>query len=293
MQKIVPFLWFDGKAEEAMNFYTSIFKNSKIGRITRYGEEGPGPKGAVMSVTFQLEGQNFYALNGGPEFTFTPAVSFFVNCDTSEEIDGLWEKLSESGAVLMPLNKYPFSEKFGWVADQFGISWQLNLGGAVQKINPFLMFVGEQHGKAEEAINFYISIFDNSSIISIERYGSGEEEPEGTVKRAKFVLSGQEFMAIDSNRPHHFTFTPAISFFVNCRTQEEVDELWNKLLEGGKSQGPGWIKDKYGLSWQVVPEILDKLLNSPDPEKSQRVMEAMLQMDKLNIEKLKSAYESQ
>jgi len=289
MQKIVPFLWFDGKAEEAMNFYTSIFKNSKTGRITRYGEAGPGPKGTVMSAIFQLEGQEFYALNGGPEFTFTPAVSFFVNCDTQEEIDGLWENLSEGGTVLMPLNKYPFSEKFGWAIDRFGVSWQINLAGAIQKIDPYLMFVGEQQGKAEEAINFYISMFDNSSITFIERYGAGEEEPKGTVKRAKFVLSGQEVMAIDSNRPHQFTFTPAISFFVNCETQEEVDELWNKLLEGGESQGPGWIKDKYGLSWQIIPTILDELLNDPDPEKSQRVMKVMLQMEKLDIEKLKQA----
>lgn len=291
MQKIVPFLWFDGKAEEAMNFYTSIFKNSKIGRITRYGEAGSGPKGTVMSVTFQLGGQEFYALNGGPEFTFTPAVSFFVNCDTMEEIDKLWENLSEGGTVLMPLSKYPFSEKFGWIMDQFGVSWQLNLAGAMQKINLFLMFVGEQQGKAEDAINFYTSIFDNSSIVSIERYGIGEEELEGTVKRAKFVLSGQEFMAIESGGPHHFTFTPVISFFVNCETQEEIDELWKKLLDSGESHGPGWIKDKYGLSWQIVPTVLDELLNDPDPEKSQRVMRSMLQMEKLDIEKLKDAYE--
>lgn len=293
MSKIAPFLWFDGKAEEAVNFYTSIFKNSKIGRISHYGEVGPGPEGTVMSVTFQLEGQDFYALNGGPEFTFTPAVSFFVNCDTSKEIDVLWEKLSEMGTVLMPLNKYPFSEKFGWVMDKFGISWQLNLEGAMQKINPFLMFIGEQNGKAEEAMNFYTSIFNNSSIVSIERYGKDEEEPEGAVKRAKFVLGGQEFMAIESGIQHHFTFTPAISFFINCKTQEEVDELWEKLLEGGEKQGPGWIKDKYGLSWQIVPTILDKLLNDPDPEKSQRVMQAMMKMKKLDIGKLKQAYEGQ
>jgi len=289
MQKIVPFLWFDGRSEEAANFYTSLFKNSKIKRINRYGEAGPGLKRTVMSVTFELEGQKFYALNGGPEFTFTPAISFFVNCDTKEEMDRLWKKLSEGGMVLMELNKYSFSEKFGWTIDQFGVSWQLNLADATQKINPFLMFVGDQQGKAEEAMNFYIAIFNNSSIASIERYGTGEGEPVGTVKRAKFVLNRQEFMAIDSSQPHSFTFTPAISFFVNCETQEELDELWEKLLEGGESQGPGWIKDKYGLSWQVVPTILDKLLNDPDLEKSKRVMNAMLQMEKLDIEKLKQA----
>src|SRR2546427_4645081 len=115
MQKIVPFLWFDGKAEEAMNFYVSIFKNSKVVTVTRYGEAGPGPKGTVMSVTFQLEGQDFYALNGGPQFSFTPAISFFVNCETQRELDELWEKLSAGGS----------KEQCGWLTDKFGLSWQI------------------------------------------------------------------------------------------------------------------------------------------------------------------------
>src|SRR5438128_1425493 len=115
MQKITPFLWFDGEAEDAMNFYTSIFKNSKVGRVTRYGEAGPGPKGNVMSATFQLEGQQFMALNGGPHFKFSPAISFFVNCETQEEVDDLWEKLSEGGQ----------KERCGWLKDKFGVSWQI------------------------------------------------------------------------------------------------------------------------------------------------------------------------
>jgi predicted 3-demethylubiquinone-9 3-methyltransferase (glyoxalase superfamily) len=193
----------------------------------------------------------------------------------------------------MELDKYPFSEKFGWVEDKFGVSWQLNLASSMQKITPFLMFVGKQHGKAEEAMNFYISLFNNSSIGEIERYGKGEEEPEGTVKHATFSLNGQEFMAMDSNREHPFTFTEATSLFVNCETREEVDELWEKLSEGGEKQRIGWLKDKYGVSWQVVPTVLGELLNDPDPEKSQRVMKSMLQMGKIDIEKLKQAYEGQ
>ena len=153
MQKITPFLWFDGKAEEAMNFYTSIFKNSKIGSVTRYGEAGPGPKGTVMSATFQLEGQEFYALNGGP----------------------------------------------------------------------------------------------------------------------------------------HFTFSPAISFFVSCKTQEEVDELWEKLSAGGEKGRCGWLKDKYGVSWQIIPSVLGEMLQDKDAEKSRKVMKAMLQMDKIDIKGLKQA----
>ena len=115
MQKITPFLWFDGKAEEAMNFYVSIFKNSKVGRVTRYGDAGPGPKRSVMSATFELEGQEFFALNGGPQFTFSPAISFFVNCETQEEVDALWEKLSAGGE----------KQKCGWVQDRYGLSWQI------------------------------------------------------------------------------------------------------------------------------------------------------------------------
>jgi predicted 3-demethylubiquinone-9 3-methyltransferase (glyoxalase superfamily) len=155
MQKITPFLWFDGKAEEAANFYTSIFKNSKVGRITRYGEAGPEPKGTAMSVTFQLEGQEFMALNGGPQFKFTEAISFFVNCET----------------------------------------------------------------------------------------------------------------------------------------QEEVDDLWAKLSVGGEKGRCGWLKDKFGLSWQIIPSALGQMLGDKDPEKSKKVMQAMLQMNKIDIEALKQAYE--
>ena len=155
MQKITPFLWFDNKAEEAMRFYTSIFKNSKVGEIRRYGDAGPGPKGSVMSTTFVLEGQEFIALNGGP----------------------------------------------------------------------------------------------------------------------------------------HFKFTPTISLFVNCETQEEVDELWSKLSAGGRIDRCGWLQDKYGLSWQIIPKALGEMLADKDPEKSQSVMKAMLQMDKIDVKRLKEAYE--
>jgi len=155
MQKITPFLWFDDKAEEAMNFYVSIFKNSKKGTITRYGEAGPGPMGSAMSVTFQLDGQEFFALNGGP----------------------------------------------------------------------------------------------------------------------------------------HFKFTEAISFFVNCETQQEVDELWEKLSAGGEKSRCGWLKDKYGLSWQIIPSVLTKLLGNKNPGKAKKVMEAMLQMTKIDIGLLQQAYD--
>jgi predicted 3-demethylubiquinone-9 3-methyltransferase (glyoxalase superfamily) len=279
MQKIRPFLWFDGKAEEAAKFYTSIFKNSEIRSISQ------------MSATFQLDGLEFIALNGGPQFKFSPATSFFVECERREELDAEWKRLSKGGTVLMELAAYPFSEKFGWVQDEFGVSWQLNLAGRKQTITPFLMFVGEQHGKAEEAMSFYISLFENSSVTRIERYGAGEAEAEGTVKHAKFALNGQRFMAMDSGREHPFTFTPAISFFVSCDTQEEINYFWEKLSAGGEKSRCGWLKDKFGVSWQIVPPVLGEFLNDEDEEKSERVMKAMLEMDKLDIKALRRAYQ--
>ncbi len=290
MQKITPFLWFDTQAQEAMELYTSIFKNSKIEGINYLNDEVPGPKGKVLTGSFHLPGQELMALNGGPEFTFTPATSFFVTCQTQAEIDALWAKLSEGGTVLMELGRYPFSEKFGWVNDRYNLSWQLNLAGIPQKVTPFLMFVGEQAGKAEEAIRFYAAVFKNSTIARIERYKPGEGGAEGSVKHAAFSLDGEEFMAMDSNLDHHFTFSPAVSFFVSCQNQDEVDYYWEKLSNGGEKGPCGWLKDRYGVSWQIVPTILRELMNDPDLDKSRRVTKAMLQMGKLDIEKLMQAY---
>ena len=155
----------------------------------------------------------------------------------------------------------------------------------MQTITPFLWF----DGKAEEAMNFYVSIFKNSKVGSVSRCGEGGPGPKGSVMSATFQLLGQEFIAL--NGGPMFTFSPAISFFVNCETQEEVDELWEKLSAGGEKQRCGWLKDKYGLSWQIIPSILGKLLQDKDAQKSSRAMQAMLQMDKLDIKRLQQAYD--
>jgi predicted 3-demethylubiquinone-9 3-methyltransferase (glyoxalase superfamily) len=155
----------------------------------------------------------------------------------------------------------------------------------MQKITPFLWF----DNNAEEAMNFYVSVFKNSKVISVARYGDAGPGPKGSVMTANFLLDGQEFVAL--NGGPQFKFTEAISFVVNCETQQEVDEFWEKLSEGGEESMCGWLKDKYGLSWQIVPTILVKLLQDKDPVKAKRVMEAMLQMKKIDIKKLKQAYE--
>jgi predicted 3-demethylubiquinone-9 3-methyltransferase (glyoxalase superfamily) len=253
-------------------------------------EEVPGPKGKALMASFQLAGDEFMALNGGPVFNFTPATSLFVTCQTKAEIDALWQKLCEGGTVLMEMAKYPFSEAFGWVNDRYHVSWQLNLAGSPQKVTPFLLFVGEQAGKAAEAVQFYTSVFKESNVIRIERYGAGEGGQEGTVKHASFSLNGLGFIAMDSSLEHAFTFTPAISFYVNCQDQAEVDYFWETLSKGGEESQCGWLKDRYGVSWQIVPTILGELMNDPDAEKANRVTQAMLKMGKLDIEKLKEAY---
>jgi predicted 3-demethylubiquinone-9 3-methyltransferase (glyoxalase superfamily) len=301
MQKIVPCLWFDKDAEEAMNFYVSVFANSqaKIVSIKRYPEEVPaefmkGMEGKVLTGQFDLAGHRFMALDGGPHFAFTPAISFFVRCQTEDEVDRYWNSLSDGGTVLMPLDKYPFSEKYGWIQDKYGVSWQVILAEDTveQEIVPSLLFVGDQAGKAEEAITFYAQVFDDAAVGDITRYGANQEpDKEGTVAYANFRLEGQSFAAMDSARQHDFTFNEAISLYVECDTQAEVDTLWEKLSAVPESEQCGWLKDKYGISWQIIPKQLGELMNDPDPEKSGRVTDAMLKMKKIEIVKLEEAYQ--
>jgi predicted 3-demethylubiquinone-9 3-methyltransferase (glyoxalase superfamily) len=290
-QKITPFLWFDNQAEEASQFYVSTFKNSAITGVNRYGEAGPEGQAPVLTTSFRLGNLEFTALNGGPEYTFTPAISLVVGCETEDEIDQLWAKLIDGGAALMPLDKYPFSPKFGWLVDKYGLSWQLNLNGIPQAIVPFLTFVGDQHGRAEEAINFYESVFENSRTDMIARHEGGGAEKEGTIQFASFTLAGQSFFAMESQLEHNFTFNPAISFFVSCKDQAEVDDLWGKLTADGGEPGPcGWLKDKFGVSWQIIPTLLMELIGDQDREKANRAMQAMLQMSKIDTAKLQAAY---
>jgi predicted 3-demethylubiquinone-9 3-methyltransferase (glyoxalase superfamily) len=294
MEKITPHLWFDNNAEEAAKFYTSTFKNSKIKNVTTLHNT---PSGTVEIFTVELLGQEFTLISPGPLFKFNPSVSFLVTCSTKEEVDMLWKKLSEEGTALIELAEYPFSEKYGWVQDRYGVSWQVMFIGErkiKQRIIPTLMFVGKQCGKAEEAINFYASTFGGARVGDIFRYSKGEEpDEEGTVKHATFTLEGQEFTAMDSARGHNFAFNEAISFMVHCDTQKEIDYYWGKLSADPNAEQCGWLKDKYGLSWQIVPNLMDEMLKDNDKNKIARVTEAFLQMKKLDIAKLKKAYESE
>src|SRR5687768_9514453 len=299
MQKITPHLWFDKEAREAAEFYASLFPDSNVTDITTLHDT---PSGDSDIVSFELAGQSFMAISAGPLFKFNPSVSFFVNFDPSRDqdarnnLDTLWEKLSQGGMALMPLDKYPFSERFGWVQDKYGLSWQLILTDPDGEERPFivpsLMFVGDVAGRAEEAINFYLSVFKDSKMGLISRYGKGQEpDKEGTVMFADFMLEGQWFAAMDSAHEHNFAFNEAISFLVQCDTQEEIDYYWEKLSAVPESEQCGWLKDKYGLSWQISSSALQEMMTKGTREQVDRVTQTFLPMKKLDIKKLEEAYE--
>jgi predicted 3-demethylubiquinone-9 3-methyltransferase (glyoxalase superfamily) len=293
MTKITPHLWFDKEAREAAEYYVSLFPGSQITNVTRLSGT---PSGDCDVVSFELAGQPFMAISAGPLFKFNPSVSFHAKCGTKEEVDAIWEKLSPGGKVLMPLDSYPFSERYGWLEDRYGLSWQVISVGAteiMQRFTPVLMFVGNVCGKAEEAINFYTSVFRNAPNVAdagetkatvLARYGKGDDpDTEGTVRYAQFSLPGQEFGAMDSAREHQFAFNEAISFIVPCDTQEEIDYFWGKLSADPKAEQCGWLKDRYGLSWQITPTAMGELLGGEDKERTGRVTQAFLKMKKFDI----------
>jgi predicted 3-demethylubiquinone-9 3-methyltransferase (glyoxalase superfamily) len=276
--EIYPCIWFDGQAQSAAEYYCSVFNNASI------TSESP------MATEFVVSGQRILCINGGPNFIPNPSVSFFVVCETEQEVDLLWDKLMETGIARMPLARYDWSEKYGWLQDRYHINWQLSLGkmeDVGQKISPSLLFTGELNGKAEEAVQFYTSVFENSSVRGILRYTAGQDETEGNVAHAQFNLGKSVFMAMDSSLPHQFSFNEAISFIVECFTQNEIDYYWEKLSAYPEAEQCGWLKDKFGISWQIIPSILPKLMN--DPERSENVVHAFMQMKKFDIEKLLKA----
>lgn len=292
MQKIIPHLWFDKEADEASQFYMSLFEGSKLKDKTVLNDT---PSGTVDMITVELAGQEFMLLSAGPYFKFTPAVSFLIACNTVAEVETLWGKLIENGEALMPLDIYPFSEKCGWVMDRYGLSWQVMYMGDFeikQKITPTLMFVGDNCGNAEDAIKFYTSMFNDSKIGDILRYGEdAAPNKPGTIQHAAFTLENQSFAAMDSAYEHNFTFNEAISFIVNCDTQEEIDYYWYKLSAVPEAEQCGWLKDKYGFSWQITPTIMNKMMQDKDPKKMAQVTEAFLKMKKFDIAELIKAYE--
>lgn len=291
-QLIVPHLWFNTEAKEAAAFYTSLLPDSKITSLVTLRDT---PSGDCDVVSFTLAGYEFMAISAGPLFTLNPSISFHIKCATEKEVDALWEKLLPGGKALMELGSYPFSKRYGWLEDRYGVSWQIihtENASAPGRIVPALMFVGEVCGKAEEAAQFYASTFPDSKLDVLARYTEDETpDAEGTVKYASLTLFGQEFGVMDSAYAHKFAFNEAVSLIVRCDSQEEIDRYWETLSAVPESEQCGWLKDRYGVSWQIVPREMDHMMSSSTPEQLARMMQAFMPMKKLDIAAIRAAYE--
>jgi len=293
-QKIIPHLWFDTQAVEAAEFYSSVFPDSEITNKTVMKNT---PSGDCDIVSFNVMGYNFMAISAGPYFKCNPSISFMVNFDPSrmenaqEKLDDIWAKLIDGGEIAMELGEYPFSKRYGWVQDKYGVSWQLILtdpkGEDRPAILPSLLFVTDSCDIAEEATDFYLSVFNNAKRGIIARYPAGmEPNKEGSIMFSDFTLENQWFAAMDTSaKMHNFKFNEAISLIVQCKDQQEIDYFWDKLSAVKEAEQCGWVKDKYGVSWQIIPENMGILMEK-NPEKTTPVM---LKMKKIIISELEDA----
>lgn len=295
-RKLAACLWFDDQAEEAARFYTFNLPDGVVTGESHYPEsfDNPGgkPRGSLLTVEFEVGGQRFTALNGGPQFQINPSVSFFVHVDTPDEADALATRLVAGGRFLMALDRYPWSERYAWVEDRYGVSWQVfaaDRAADAQRVVPCLMFANDVHGRAEEAMEAYVHIFPDSSIESIERYGA-DRGPTGKVVHGRFSLTGHKMIAMDSHEAHGASFGEGLSLEISCRDQAEVDRYWSLLSEGGRPGPCGWLTDRFGLSWQVIPTQMGIWMASPDVAARDRAFAAMLTMKKLDIAAIERAF---
>ncbi|GJM78587.1 VOC family protein [Paenibacillus sp. HMSSN-139] len=278
-------LWFDKEAKEAAEFYCSVFPDSRITGVTTINDT---PSGDSEMISFTVWGFPFMAISAGPHFKMNPSVSCIVNFDPSrdpnarEMLDEAWDKLSDGGIALMPLDRYPFSERYGWIQDKYGFTWQLMLtnpdGEPRPAIVPSMMFIGENCGKAEEARELYLTVFRNAKPGALVKYGPGQEpDREGTVMFTDFMLENTWLAAMDSAHAHRFSFNEAISLLVNCETQEEIDHYWEHLSAVPEAEQCGWLKDRYGVSWQISASSLDEMMTRGTPEQRNRVTKAFFE----------------
>lgn len=273
-EKITPCIWYNNNAEEAAELYCSAFSDAKI--VSR----------SPFVIEINVNGQSITLLNGGPKYQPNPSISFFYIAETEEDLNRVWNAFIKEGKILMQLDKYPWSENYGWVSDKFGASWQVSIGkieDVGQKITPCFMFTGKECGRAEEALNFYAGVFKDSKTDGIMYY----EQNKNLVQHAQFSLIGQKFMVMDSDEKHAFNFSEGVSLTIHCQTQEEIDYYWNSFTQGGEESMCGWLKDKFGVSWQVIPTILSEIMS--DPDKAGKAAKAFMAMRKLDIEQIVQA----
>ncbi len=282
MQKITPNIWFNGNAEQAVDLYSSTFGDSRVLNTIRYpasAEEGLADfqlnmADQVLTIDFAIDNFRFTAINTGSEFRPNPAISFMVNFDPSRDdqarqhLDEAWQKLSQGGAVRMPLDKYDFSQHYGWVEDRYGVNWQLILTDPAGEPRPFiipaLMFAGPVLGRADEARQYYAEVFTGSMLGDVYRYPQTNDMfVKGQIMWSELQLAGQWFVINDGGPQQDFSFTEGLSLSIACRDQAEIDYFWEKLSAVPESEQCGWCKDKFGVSWQVVPANMDELMTRP------------------------------
>ncbi|KPU43539.1 3-demethylubiquinone-9 3-methyltransferase [Oxobacter pfennigii] len=290
MQKIIPHLWYDKEAVEAVQLYVNLFEDSKIISIDKIPDT---PSGDAQTVDFQLAGMRFSAISAGPYFTLNPSISLMVACSSQEEVDRLYDNLSVGGAELMPLGEYPFSKRYAWIQDKYGLGWQLMLVENMsqhQRIRPVLLFAGEVCGKAEEAIDYYLSVFEESSKGYVNYYQAGEpKDGRAKINYSELNIQGNQFVAMDHGFGGDFTFNEAFSLMILCANQAEIDYFWDKLSFVPEAEQCGWVKDQFGLSWQIVPYNMNEIMASGTKEEVKRITEAFLKMKKLDIAALEKA----
>ncbi len=291
MSRIMPCIWVASQAREAAALYTSIFPQSRIDHVHLLTDT---PGGETEVVDLHLCGMPFQVMHSGAGFPVNPSISFVVTFATPEAVDAAAARLLEGGQALMPVDTYPFNRRFGWVADRWGVTWQIMVGsaetGTVGTIAPFLLFTGAE-GKAEEAVTFYTDLLPDSSVIDVEYFSEGDApNTPGAVKRVDFVLDRQSFSAMDGGMMHNFTFNEAISLCLYCDSQQEIDQYWAALSADPAAEQCGWLKDRWGVSWQIVPRRMDSMLREGTPEQVARVVAAFMPMKKLDIAALETAY---
>ncbi|MFN8283727.1 MAG: VOC family protein [Chitinophagales bacterium] len=275
---IYPCLWLNENSKEVAEFYCSVFKNSTITLENS------------MAVLFELDGKKFMALGGNTQSKINPSISITAVFETLEETNACWEKLIDGGSAMIEIGKHPWSERYGWLKDKYGMTWQITIAGQpgqTAEITPSFLFTDHLFGKAEEAQNLYKSVFPDSSTPILIHYPDGDANAS-KVMYSEFNLNGYKLIAMDGPGEHHYTFNEAVSLVVNCETQDEIDHYWSSLTaDGGAESMCGWLKDKYGVAWQIVPASLGKLMS--DQERFQRVIQEVMKMKKLDIAIMENA----
>ncbi len=294
MSRITPFLWFEKDIDAIGAYYKELFGAT----LKRAGGLDDTPSGHVDMGTLTIYGQEFQIMTAGPYLPFTPSVSFIVSCASVDEVKELWNRILPTGKVLMDLAAYPFAEQYGWITDQYGVSWQImHMSGvpAPQKVTPTLMFAGARSGKGEEAMHLYADIFKPSAIDYTMHYEAGENtQTSGTLKHGGVTLDGYHMSLMDSGVKNDLDFNQAISFVVTCKDQAEIDYYWDALTkDGGNEVQCGWLNDKYGMPWQIVPEAMERMMSTGTKEQIARVTSAFMQMKKFDTAVLEHAFKGE